>query len=302
VVNLEESRASLDQASGILQGAVDAHVHAAPDIQARKIDCLELVQEARKKGMGGILIKDHATLTADRAYILNKIFPDFKVYGAIVLNDPVGGINPAATEAAIRLGCREVFMPTYAARNHLSRWGKGSGLSGYPLWPHDQGISPIDDSGKLSLEVQETLRLIAQADVLLGTGHLSPPEIGILLKLAQEARVQRILVTHASMTLIGMSVENQLDAIRLGAYIEHSFVVTTEWFAGRGKTTVDEIAFQIRSTGVEHCVMSTDFGQAANPSPIEGLEEFVRQMWSRGFTEREISLMIRENPKKLLER
>ena len=301
MVNLEESRASLEQASAVLQGAIDAHVHAAPDMQTRKIDCLELVQEARKKGMAGVLIKDHVTLTSDRAYILNKIYSDFKVYGAITLNDPVGGINPAAAEAAIRLGCRQVFMPTYAARNHVSRWGKGSGLSSYPFLLNSQGISPIDDAGKLLPEVQETLRLIAQADVLLGTGHLSPPEIMILLRAAKEARVQRILITHASMTLIGMPVENQLDAIRLGAYIEHSFVATTEWFAARGKTPVDEIAFQIRSTGVEHCVMSTDFGQAANPSPIEGLEEFVRQMRSRGFTEREISRMVQENPKKLLE-
>ena len=78
MVNLEESRASLEQASAILQGAIDAHVHAAPDMQTRKIDCLELVQEARKKGMAGVFIKDHVTLTSDRAYILNKIYSRFQ--------------------------------------------------------------------------------------------------------------------------------------------------------------------------------------------------------------------------------
>jgi len=302
MVNLEGSRASGEQASALLQGAIDAHVHAAPDIQSRKTDCLQLVEEARRKGMAGVLIKDHVTLTSDRAYILNRIYPDFRVYGAITLNDTVGGVNPAAAEAAIRLGCRQVFMPTYAARNHVSRWGKGSGSSSYPFLPNSQGISPVDASGKLFPEAQETLRLLAQADVLLGTGHLSPPEIMILLRAAKEAGVQRILITHASMKLIDMSVDDQLDAVRLGAYIEHSLVATTESFAARGKTSLDEIAFQIRSVGVEYCVMSTDFGQTVNPLPVEGLREFIRQMLSCGFHENEIARMVRENPKKLLEK
>lgn len=291
-----------ERAASLLRGAIDAHVHAAPDLQPRQVDCLGLVQEARGKGMGGVLLKDHSTLTADRAYILNKIYPDFKVYGAITLNDPVGGINPAATEAAIRLGCREIFMPTYGTRHHVCRWGKGSGPSSYPFSLNPQGISPIDASGKLTPEVQETLRLIAQADILLGTGHFSPYEINILLQGAKEAGVQRVLITHASLSLIRMPVEDQRRAVQLGAYIEHSFIATTQRMAEKERVSPEEIAFQIRSVGAGHCVMSTDFGQTVNPSPVRGLEEFIRQMLLHGIRESDISRMVRDNPKNLLEK
>jgi len=99
----------------LIRGGIDLHVHAAPDAHDRKTDCLELVQKARECGMAGVLIKDHVTLTSDRAYILNKIHPDFKVYGSLVLNYTVGGLNPTAVEGAVQLGCRVVFMPTYCA-------------------------------------------------------------------------------------------------------------------------------------------------------------------------------------------
>jgi hypothetical protein len=291
-----------EKAASLLRGAIDAHVHAAPDVQPRQLDCLGLVQEARGKGMGGVLLKDHSTLTSDRAYVLNQTYSDFKVYGSITLNDPVGGINPAAAEAAIRLGCREIFMPTYGARHHVSLWGKGSGPSAYPFSSNPQGISPIGESGKLKPEVQETLRLIAQADILLGTGHLSPSEIQILLRGAKEAGVKRILITHASLPLIRMSVEDQKEAVRLGSYIEHSFISTTQMMAAKGMIPIEEIAFQIRSLGAGRCVMSTDFGQTVNPSPVKGLEEFIRQMLLNGFPEEDITRMVRDNPRNLLEK
>ena len=286
-------------ASYLLKDAIDLHVHAGPDIHDRKLDCIQLVEEAIAKKMRGLLIKDHNTITGDRAYILNKFFPQFKVYGAISCNPPVGGINPAAVEVAIRLGSCSVFMPTYSSKNHLSKWGVQSPLEHSPS-SVNVGLSVLDENGKITDDVCEVLRLIAKHDVLLCTGHISSQEAIILLKEAREAKIKRSLVTHASLSLIGMSIEEQIEAVRLGALIEHSYVATSSYLPESKRTSIQEIANQIRQIGFEHCILSTDYGQKRNPSPVKGLELFVHEIILNGFSEKEINRMIKENPNILL--
>lgn len=285
----------------LMKGSIDIHVHAEPDVQARKTDCIELVQTGRKYGMAGMLIKDHVTLTSDRAYILNKIYPDFKVYGSIALNYPVGGINPTAVEGAIGLGCKMVYMPTYSSLNQVSNWGKGSHPHHYPFPKDAEGISILNEKGKLVVEVYEILEIIAQADIILATGHISPQESMLLVKESKNRGVQRILMTHPSLKLIDLSPANQIEAAKMGAYIEHCFVETTEFLRPKGITPIQEIARQIREVGVDRCVMSTDFGQTTNPHPVEGFREFIHQMLELGFSDTEIRKMIKENPAGLLE-
>lgn len=280
----------------LLEGAIDLHIHALPDAHSRYCDCIELVKESQRGGLAGILIKDHTTPTSDRAYILNKLYPKIKTYGAIALNYPVGGLNPTAVEAAVKLGAVQVYMPTYCASNQVTKWGGGTGPHTYPFPSGSKGISLFDEKGKLAPEVGEILEIIAASDVILGTGHISVGEIFPLLKLAKELGVRKILVTHPSMKLIGMSILEQMEAVRLGAYIEHCYVVTTKALASEGTTSIDEIAEQVRKIGPERCIMSTDFGQTINPSPIKGLEEFIVKMLDRGFTDQEIRRMVNENP------
>ncbi|MFH1952921.1 MAG: DUF6282 family protein [Pseudomonadota bacterium] len=286
----------------LLKGAIDMHIHADPDAQKRKTNCIELVQNAKAHGMGGVLIKDHVTVTSDRAYILNKMFPDFKVYGSVVLNYPVGGLNPSAVEGAIALGCRVVYMPTYCALNQISLLGKGPAPHAHPFPKDAQGISLLDGKGNLVAEAYEILEILAKTKVTLATGHISPEESMKLIQAAKQHKVERILVTHASLKkLTFMDPADQIEAVRMGAYIEHCFVVATELTRPVGITSTEEIASQIKAVGADHCVMSTDFGQAANPHPVEGFKQFVLQMLQTGFSETEIEKMIRCNPLRLLE-
>lgn len=284
----------------LLEGAFDIHIHALPDAQSRYCDCIDLVEESQRASLAGILIKDHTTLTSDRAYILNKLYPKIRTYGAIALNYPVGGLNPMAVEAAVKLGAVQVYMPTYCASNQVTKWGSGTGPHAYPFPSGSKGISLLDEKGKLLPEVGEILKILTASDVILGTGHISVEEILSLLRLARELGVRKMIVTHPSMKLIGMSISDQMEAIRLGAFVEHCYVVTTKVLASKGMTSIDEIAEQIRKVGPERCILSTDFGQANNPSPIKGLEEFIGQLVDRGFTDQEIRRMIVENPSSLL--
>lgn len=287
-------------AKDLLEGAIDMHVHALPDALNRSCDCVDLIEEGRRRGLKGILIKDHTTVTSDRAFILNKLYPDITTYGAIALNYPVGGLNPTAVDAAVKLGAVQVYMPTYCSANHVSKWGPGAAPLAYPFPSDAKGISLLDEEGKLVPEVGQILEIIASSDVILGTGHISVREILPLLRLAKELGVRKMLVTHASMKLIGMSISEQMEAVRLGAHMEHCYVVTTKGLASKGMTSIDEIAEQIKKIGPESCIMSTDFGQTSNPSPLEGFEEFIAQMLDLGFTDREVRRMVKENPSSVL--
>jgi len=87
-----------------LTGFVDPHVHTAPDLVPRLLDDVSSVREAFKVGMIGILIKNHTTLTADRAALAAKLVPGIRVWGGLVLNRSVGGVQSGCSRG--RIGVR----------------------------------------------------------------------------------------------------------------------------------------------------------------------------------------------------
>src|SRR5712692_2442297 len=87
-----------------LIGLIDPHVHTAPEHIPRLLDDLSLARQARDAGMAGVLIKSHTTLTADRAVIAARAVPGIRIWGGLVLNRAVGGLNPAAVENALAYG------------------------------------------------------------------------------------------------------------------------------------------------------------------------------------------------------
>ena len=117
-----------------LKGIIDMHIHSAPDIRERKLNDLELMEAAVERGVRAIVIKSHFVPTADRAYLINQIrkekYPDFdfEMFGGIALNQSVGGINPKAVEAALKLGAKVVWLPTSTASNHFKKNGKEGGV------------------------------------------------------------------------------------------------------------------------------------------------------------------------------
>jgi len=269
-----------------LEGVVDLHIHTAPDIRPRLRDDIELAQEAAEAGMRAVLFKSHHTLTADRAAIAEKHAGGVRVCGGLVLNYAVGGLNPAAVEAALAFGAREIWMPTLDAANH--RQAKGTG---------DGGISILDEKGLILPKVLEILRLIAEQDVILGTGHLSVREIKPLVKAAREAYVKRIVITHPELAIVNMPVAVQQELAGPDVFFERCLVVTTP---GEGGLPLSAIATAVRQIGPETTVMATDFGQAENPSPVEGMRRYIKEMLDLGFDQNEVERMTCVNPAGLL--
>src|ERR1041384_6549497 len=108
-------------------GTIDVHVHSHPDVFGRNMDDIDVATLAKAKGMRGIVLKNHVATTADRAALVMKVVPGIEVFGGIVLNKAVGGINPDAVEWMHRMfGGRGklVWVRTFDSDKHVKTFGK----------------------------------------------------------------------------------------------------------------------------------------------------------------------------------
>jgi hypothetical protein len=269
-----------------LNGLIDMHIHTAPDVRPRAVDDIEAARQAAEAGMRGLVYKSHITCTADRAFIAQEMVPTVSVFGGLVLNDAVGGINPVSVEAALSLGSRVVWMPTISARNHpLKRYGK------------DEGICILGEDGRLLPAVYEVLELLRHSDAILATGHLSVSEIVSLVPGARAVGVDKVVITHPEVPWVDMSRDLQKELRDQGAYFERCFVST---FPEGGDVDFTRIITDIRSVGVTSTVLATDFGAATLPLPVVGMRRYVAGLLAAGFSEQDVRVMGGETPAMLL--
>ena len=161
-------------------GVIDMHVHSHPDVFGRNMDDIDVAQLAKARGMRGIVLKNHISETASRAALVMKVVPGVEVFGGIVLNKAVGGINPDAVEWMHRIyGSRGkvVWLPTFEADKHVKTLSK----------PDAVGLT-VAPNGQVSPEMEAILKIIARENLVLATGHVHPEEIIAVVTKAARAR------------------------------------------------------------------------------------------------------------------
>jgi hypothetical protein len=280
----------------LLQGAIDLHIHAGPDLFPRELEEEEVALQSKEIGLRAVLFKSHFTTNADRVIMLRKNIEGIRLFGSIILNKSVGGVNPEAVFTALNLGAKRVEMPTVDSKKHIQTLGRTYPWSKVQL-PKIEGISILDSNGDLIPEIREVADLVAAYGAILCTGHLTIPEIFALIEEARDAGVENILVTHADLDVVSVSIEDQKKMADMGAYIEHSFTPCTHL---RQRLDPRRIVEAIKHVGAKRCIMSSDMGQPVNPIPREGFRMFVKTMLHLGLSENEVDTMIKENPAKLL--
>ncbi|GAB6108167.1 DUF6282 family protein [Fusibacter bizertensis] len=290
----------------LIEGAYDLHVHSAPDILPRKMDDIEMANRIVDSGMAGYAIKSHYFVTAERATLMNKLFPNCHTIGTITLNSSVGGINPTAVEMAARAGAKLVWFPTTDSVHEQAHVFSGNPNQKMPYWAKimldmkSDGIkiptiSLLNEDQTLKKEVLDVLSVIAKHDIILATGHCSHEETFALVKEAHSRGVKKIIITHVDFPSTFYSVEQQKELVSYGAYMEHCYTT----FA-TGKVDFKVTVEQIKAIGPDHVVLGTDLGQPTALYPDEGLLEFATLLYNEGFTEEEIRKMTVDNNRFLL--
>jgi len=282
-----------------VEGAVDLHCHPFPDLFPRLADDFDIVRAARAAGMKAIVLKCHHENTVSRAYLVQRVVPGIRVYGGIVLNYYVGGLNPAAVEASLRLGGKEVWMPTVDAGYHAEIHG---GTGGYEAQQggrsQAEGIWIEDKDGKLRPELKEILELVAEHGAILGTAHLAPREIVALVKEARSVGVEKIVVTHPYFRVPNFDLDTLEEVARLGAMPEFGYcTVSPAW----QYAAVDKLVQSIERIGASRCLLVSDTGQRHNPLPSEALRIFAQTVFEKGVPQESVTQMITQNPLDLLD-
>jgi Family of unknown function (DUF6282) len=284
-----------------MRGAVDVHVHSEPDLFPRIADDMGVARHAAALGLRAISLKCHSERTTSRAYLTEQIVPGMQVVGGIVLNRAVGGINPAAVEAALQLGARHVWMPTVDAAYHARTFGSTGAYdkqSSTVANCTDSGIEVFDADGKPIDGLIDLLDLVAHYRAILSTCHLSPIEVELLVSTARERGVEKIMITHPFFKVPGLELEALERLVAQGAYAEFGYcTVSPMW----NHAPVTRVVDAIKSIGPEHSILMSDAGQRHNPMPAEALRVFAQSVFESGISEEDIQRMIKDNPLQLLE-
>lgn len=285
-----------------VKNACDMHIHTAPDIFPRVADDLEMATVCRDAGMRAIVLKCHADTTMTRAWHTQRQVEGIKVFGGITLNLNAGGINPAAVDAALKLGAVEVWMPSYHSLAHYRTTGKMGGYAhqqddekaAYPVEP----ITILDASGELIPEVYAIIELVKRYHAVLATGHLSAEESLKLIRAARDAGCEKVMLTHPFFAPPSCSVSQVRQAVDMGAYVE--------FCAGNALSQIPRVIplslykEAIEACGTERLIISSDCGHPRKTLPPETIRTFAQSLHYYGVRDADLEAMMIRNYEKLL--
>jgi hypothetical protein len=295
-----------------LVGAIDVHLHVDPDAPGaggviRAVDVFDATRIAMARGMRGFVFKTHQdTGSASGAYMVRRhVSPTFEIFARMASNYATGGVNVAALEhfTQIKGGWARIFeMPTRDSITATTRPGSmdRENLARSRPWmlmmpPETPPYIPVSKNGELLPEVKHLINILStirtvdsNGRMVLATGHATPEEH---LMLAREGRARgiNVLLTHPG------DIPQVAEAAKLGAFAE----LTASNVYKTPAQGVAAAAF-VKKFGAENIIIGTDCGQTTNVYPTDCLVLAARNLRANGITQREIDLMYKVNPAKLL--
>lgn len=288
----------------LLVGAVDLHVHPAPSPFPRNIGIRGVAEQAHAAGFRAILVKSHHhSMVTDIAAVDDAIggLP-IPVYSGVALNNYVGGINPYAVELSLQMGGRMVWMPTVSSEQHICVHEREEHLKFPSTSIKLRKTTPIpvlDDDGNLFPDTVEVLQLVKDADAILSTGHMSPPEITAVLRAANKMGLRRLVVNHPNFVIEANPAQAR-EWVDLGAVVEHGLVQyddRTTFFQWQ----VDTMLSFIDAVGVENTIIGSDLGQKNNPFPVDSYERVLGQLLDAGVSREDIRKLVAVNTGRVLD-
>jgi hypothetical protein len=270
----------------VLSGVVDLHLHSGPDIFPRRVTAPQAAIAARDAGMAALLLKSHSTDTAARAELVRSA-TGFPVYGGVVLNYPVGGLNPHAVVETGRQGGRCVWMPTIGARNFITR-GDAPPMLKAAIPAGVEGLV-ASAGGRLLPDAERILDAVAEHDLMLAGGHLAADDLAVLFEGARSRGITKLAVNHGEADFMNISVRDIHGLTRLGAFVEITKM-----------GPIEKRAQLIREVGVQHCFLATDGGPVTDPAPVDLMYSTIKGLGELGFTAKELRYLSIEVPSYLL--
>lgn len=285
----------------IIRQAIDVHLHVGPEVIPRRYTVQKFITEETGK-IGGAVFKNHFYPT--QSFINEaKETRRLELFGGIVLNNSVGGLNPEVVYASSLLSDKPivVWLPTINAENFLKKskyeiapeWVKQKGF----IARKARGVTPVlvSDGKKLTDGTKQVLQMIKVCGSVLATGHIFWKECVLVVEEAKRIGIKNIVITHPIYQQIDMPIAVQKKLAKKGCFIEQSYSMYSI-----DKISIKKIAKQIKDIGSKSVILSSDVGQTFSPPPSEALLRFGTVLMREGITENELYTMLVRNPRKLL--
>jgi hypothetical protein len=280
-------------------GVIDMHVHPDPDVFGRSLTDIELATIAKRKGMRGLVLKNHVVTTADRAALAMQQVPGIEIWGGIVLNNSVGGINPMAVEWMHRMSGgrgKVVWLPTFDSDKHIKT-----------LVDRNKSGIQVAPDGKVTPQLEEVLKIVARENLLLATGHIHADEVVAVTRRARELGVKNILVTHGLTNIPGLTMDQAKEVVKMGGVIEICYLqfmtgpdAQYAWMKHWNQVATAKVLEALKELGADGIVLSTDLGQQGMMTPPDGIENAIGALRAAGVPQEDIDKMMKKNPARLL--
>jgi hypothetical protein len=298
-----------ERVDACMKGAIDVHLHGAPlgAWLAGRPKMTDTAIEASRTGMKALVFKDHNTMTNNIASVIQDFlekmkkyeegFTPVEVYGGIVLNETVGGLNPHAVEVALEYGrCKEIWMPSLDSEHQRKAMGKKGGIN-------------ITKNGELRPEAKEIVDIVEDYNnkpgdrCAISACHISNEEKMVLLNYTKSKNVD-VLIDHVTQELTIVTPEEAKEMIDKGGYLEFAECSCIPWPGMNDWVIAFDYSFDllkelIKTKGPDHLVLITDAGQPGN-LPVPGLKQFVKILLAQGIKDQDINLMLKKVPAKIL--
>lgn len=291
-------------------GAIDLHVHCGPEGIPRRYDPVSLATHIGESPLDSAVIKSHVINTSNWAEIAHRT-TGVHLYGSIVLNHYVGGINPMAVRGALGPNhdgdpyLKVVWLPTVHAASHVAAYrDRGEVYDIPPEWsggivsplalPIDR-VEPIDLLAPEVLpRLDEILQLVAEYRLIVATGHVGRDEIFFVVERAKARGVDRFVITHPTIDPPGLTMPDLEALAGMGAFIELCYIGLTH---GDTLSTMTDL---IDRVGPSRVVLTTDLGQVDTVPPAEGLALFATALVDAGVSPTDVAAAMRTNQRWLL--
>ncbi len=281
----------------VLEGAYDMHCHAFPDpLIDTGWDEIQVTKAATDIGMAGVVFKAHTFPTAATVPFVNQAVEAYaqaagkkpaRAYGGIVLNGYVGGLYPESVEMCARLDGKVVWLPSHDSAHHNRVIGEPG------------GIVLLDEKDRPVPALREIFKIIAENDMIMDPCHSSTKERFITIAEAKKMGVERFMVTHPNWNVTKMTLEQEIEISKMGAYIGLFCYGDIPNFNNPNCDPMYALTC-IKAIGPERCIIASDLGTVVNVPPTEGMKLFVRILLALGVNKADIRKMCVDNPRNLL--
>ncbi|MEO3829778.1 DUF6282 family protein [Actinomadura sp. B10D3] len=285
--------------ASVLDGLVDMHVHSGPSPFPRRFDHVEAAQDGARIGLRAMVAKSHHHNTQMDVLAMKGRLAGVAatVYGGIALNSTVGGLNVHAVRMCLRMGGKVVWFPTISSGRHIECHPEDGAFPTTTVPLTLERIDIVGEDGALKPEAIEILDEIKEQEAVVNGGHMYPASIRTLFQAARERVMKRMVVSHPDF-VIGAEPDLCRELVELGAFVEHEIGMYDP--EGNMKWDPKRLMTWIETLGPEHTVLSSDFGQAANPKPVDAWMRVAGALLDLGLPEKDLRRMVRDNPAHLL--